>query len=178
MKVRIIVIGLLLAVSMLAFASVASARSACSAVEVTPLSGNAGSSVYVTGTSNADSSGWVTWEGNKIADFSTDVNSGAFGVNVTIPADAAPGEHKINVLLPSEATCPFTFTVEAVVTPPAVAAPVAAVPAPAAAAPAPAAAAPVIPATLPNTGFFLLVPAAGLVAAGMGGLMFGKRSNH
>ncbi|MCL4473161.1 MAG: hypothetical protein M1539_02365 [Actinobacteria bacterium] len=165
MKVRIIVIGLLLVVSMLAFASVASAQSACSAVDVTPLSGNAGSSVYASGTTLADSTIQVEWDGatGVFPDISTDVSTGEFGVNLTIPADATPGEHTITLLLPSEASCPFTFTVEAVVTPPTAAAPAAAVPA---------------PATLPNTGFFLIVPAAGLVAAGMGGLMFRRHSNH
>lgn len=169
MKVRMIVVSFLLIVLMLTFASVASAQSRCSAVDVTPLSGKAGSTVYASGTTNADSTVDVTWDSlsNIIATINTDVSTGKFGANVTIPADATPGSHTLTLRLPSESDCQFTFTVEAAATPPAAEAPLAATPAATPAAK---------PATLPSTGFFLIVPAAGLVAAGMGGLMYRRRN--
>ena len=166
MKVRVFSISFLVIVMMLAFASVAMAQNQCSLVNVTPLSGNAGSTVYVSGETTADSTLWVMFDGTQIASINTDVGTGQFGKNVTIPADATAGDHTVQLLLPTEASCDFTFTVEAVTTTtpetPTTQAPATAAPA-------------ATPATLPSTGFFLIIPGAGLIAAGAGGLLYRRR---
>jgi len=156
---------MLMLVVMLGFAATANAQSPCGIANVTPLSGAAGSTVNASG-GDSDGSVTVMWDGIDIATIPSDGITGAFSGNFTVPADAAPGIHTITLSIPSEATfeCPFTFTVEASVQTEAYT--------------------PVIaaqgetPTVLPSTGLMLLVPAAGLAAAGIGGVLLRRRSNR
>lgn len=161
MKAKFMLMCTVILVVMFGFAASANAQqSICDIAAVTPLSGAAGSTVNASGgLSGGDVT--VLWDGTAIATIPNDGMTGAFSGNFTVPADAAPGTHTIILSIPSEGTyeCPFTFTVvESVQT----------------VAYAPAAA---LPVTLPSTGLFMIIPVAGLAAAGIGGVMLRRRSN-
>ena len=160
MKAKFLLMCTMILVIMFGFAASANAQSICGIAAVTPLSGAAGSTVNASG---GGSGGAVTvmWDGTAIATIPNDGMTGAFNGNFTVPADAAPGIHTIILSIPSEGTyeCPFTFTVVASVQ---------------AEAYAPAAA---LPVALPSTGLFMIIPVAGLAAAGIGGIMLRRRSN-
>ncbi|MDO8736044.1 MAG: hypothetical protein Q7K29_03070 [Thermoleophilia bacterium] len=161
MKAKLMLMCMLMLVVMLGFATSANAQSICDIAAVTPSSGAAGSTASASGgLSGGDVT--VLWDGIAIATIPNDGSTGAFSGTFTVPADAAPGIHTVTLSIPSEGTfeCPFTFTVVASVQ---------------AEAYAPAAA---LPATLPSTGLFLIIPAAGLAAAGIGGVMLRRRSNR
>jgi cytoskeletal protein RodZ len=161
MKVKIMTIFMLILIVMLGSVATANAQSICDIAEVTPLSGTSGSTVTASGGLSGGSV-TVLWDGTDIATIPNDGSTGAFSGVFTVPAGAAPGTHTVTLSIPSEGTfeCPFTFTVVASVQ---------------AEAYAPAAA---LPAALPSTGLFLIVPAAGLAAAGIGGVLLRRRSNR
>lgn len=159
MKARFMLMCTMILVVMFGFAASANAQSICGIAAVTPLSGAAGSTVNASGMSGGAVT--VMWDGTAIATIPNDGITGAFSGNFTVPADAAPGIHTIILSIPSEGTyeCPFTFTVVASVQTEAYA---------------PAAA---LPAALPSTGLFMIIPAAGLAAAGIGGVILRRRRN-
>jgi len=143
------------------FTASANAQSICDIAAVTPLSGTAGSTVSASGgLSGGDVT--VMWDGTAIATIPNDGSTGAFSDDFTVPTDAAPGIHTIILSIPSEGTydCPFTFTVVASVQTDAYASAAA------------------LPAALPSTGLFMIIPVAGLAAAGIGGVMLRRRSNR
>lgn len=161
MKVKFMLICLLTLVALIGFASTASAQSVCGIASVTPLSGIAGGTATASGgLSGGDVT--VLWDGIAIATIPNDGMTGAFSGDFTVPANAALGTHTVTLSIPSEGTyeCPFTFTVVAAVQADAY----------------PTAAA--LPASLPSTGLILIVPAAGLAVAGIGGVLLRKRSNR
>lgn len=143
------------------FTASANAQSICDIAAATPLSGTAGSTVSASGgLSGGDVT--VMWDGTAIATIPNDGSTGAFSDDFTVPTDAAPGIHTIILSIPSEGTydCPFTFTVVASVQTDAYASTAA------------------LPAALPSTGLFMIIPVAGLAAAGIGGVMLRRRSNR
>jgi len=161
MKAKFMLMCMLMLVVILGFAGMANAQSPCGIANVTPLSGAAGSTVNASGGGSGGNVA-VIWDGIEIASIPNDGITGAFSGNFTVPADAAPGSHTVTLSIPSEGTyeCPFTFTVVASVQTQAYA---------------PAAA---LPAALPSTGLFVIVPAAGLAAAGIGGVLLRRRRNR
>jgi hypothetical protein len=167
MKAKFMLMCMVMLVVMLGFAASANAQSSCVGETVTPLSGAAGSTVSASG---GPSGGAVTvlWDGVAIATIPNDGMTGAFSGNFTVPADAAPGIHTVTLSIPSEATyeCPFTFTVVASVQSEASVQSDAYAPAAA------------LPAALPSTGLFVIVPAVGLAAAGIGGVLLRRRSSR
>ncbi|MBI5870385.1 MAG: hypothetical protein HZB44_05415 [Actinobacteria bacterium] len=149
----------------LALAPMAYAQSACGTVSftLTPNQGPAGSSVSYSG-SGARSSDLLglffdTVSGTTLLGITTSDGSGNFNDVLTIPADAVVGSHNIIVEGTDsediDIACPETFTVTESVQQNAYA---------------PAS----LPATLPSTGFMLLLPAAGLVLGGLGAATFRK----
>ncbi|MHB8793426.1 MAG: LPXTG cell wall anchor domain-containing protein [Thermoleophilia bacterium] len=163
MKAKFMLMCTMMLVIMFGFVASANAQqSICNIAAVTPLSGAAGSSVNASGgLSGGDVT--VLWDGTAIATIPNDGMTGAFSGNFTVPADAAPGIHTIILSIPSEGTyeCPFTFTVVASVQTDAYTAATAAA----------------LPVTLPSTGLFMIIPVAGLAAAGIGGVLLRRRSN-
>ncbi|MFA5809189.1 MAG: hypothetical protein WC935_02465 [Thermoleophilia bacterium] len=130
---------------------------------MTPLSGATGSTVSASGPAAPGEPVMVMWDGIHIATIPTVLDIIEFSGSFTVPADAAPGIHTITLRIPFDGTleeCPFTFTVEASVQTDAYT--------------------PVIvaqgetPTVLPSTGLMLLVPAAGLLAGGVGALILRK----
>lgn len=161
MKAKFMLMCMMMLVVIFVFTASANAQSICNIADVTPLSGAAGSTVNASGgLSGGDVT--VMWDGTAIATIPNDGSTGAFSGDFTVPTDAAPGIHTIILSIPSEGTydCPFTFTVVASVQTDAYA---------------PAAA---LPAALPSTGLFMIIPVAGLAAAGIGGVMLRRRSNR
>lgn len=153
MKVKVGLLVMLALVMGLGFAATAQAQSACITISITPESGAAGSTVNYEG---SDGSGTMTVEFDGVQVDSQDID-GSFTGSFVVPGATLPGTHTVTFLLPNEETCPFTFTVPV----PAVQAtayPVAAV------------------TTLPSTGLFLLIPAAGLLVGGIGALTLRKRN--
>ena len=153
MKVKVGLLVMLALVMVLGFAANAQAQSACPSISITPDTGPAGTTVAYSG---SDGFGTMTvgFDGVQVDSQSID---GSFTGSFMVPAGAAPGTHTVKFLLPNEETCTLTFTIPA----PAVQAtayPVAAV------------------TTLPNTGLFILIPAAGLLAGGVGALTLRRRN--
>ncbi len=152
----VLVIGIVLAMGI---AGIAQAQSVCSTMGFSTSTGLPGSAATVYGEGFAGDDVTVTFDGTVVG--SGVVGEGdTFSVNFTIPAGATAGSHDIEVKFTGELsnTCPFTFAVEAAS-------------APAIVPPVPPAA---LPATLPSTGFMLL-PAGGLIAGGIGTLLARKR---
>jgi hypothetical protein len=63
-------------------------------VSVSPQSGPPGSVVTVSGHTFTPGPGSILWDGAELTPLAIDTD-GAFSVEITIPADAAPGEHEI-----------------------------------------------------------------------------------
>lgn len=170
MKLRV---GLVLIMSMifaLGLAGVASAQTPCDTLTFTNGSALPGGSETVCGTGPANVNVVLTFDDiTEVGNTNSDEN-GQFCIPFTVPTDAAAGYHVITFLFSLEVTnCSSFYEVEA-----AVPSPAAEVPVPVAA---PAAEVPVaatLPATLPSTGF-MLIPAGGLLAVGLGTLLIRKR---
>lgn len=134
-------------------------------ITLSPSEGAPGSSFQATAAgSYASDTIYLYWQGTDVwgsprATITTD-GSGNGSTTVTVPSDATLGSHDLMAFVGSyESISCFPFTVVAAVqTVQTDAYPVAAV------------------TSLPNTGLFLLIPAAGLGAAGIGTILVRRRS--
>lgn len=175
----IVVSFLVLGIAVPAQAQVTNPGEFCGLVTFSATSGLPGSKVDV----SSDSSGWVAsddtvtvmWDGTNIASIPTSVDGNTFSGSFNVPVDATPGVHTVTLSIPSEGTVecdyPFTVTEEqqqqtqpgTLITP---------------STPQPSvqqAAYPAAVSSLPSTGVFLLVPAAGLAFGGLGALTLRRR---
>jgi len=159
MKFRIGAILLVGLILLLASAGLAQAQSLCDLITFSSSSGIPGASVTVSGDAPTGSDITIFWDGGTVIGSATSDVYG-FSAIATIPTDAALGSHTLTVQIVNveeefSTDCPFVF----VVTERAVAA---------------TSEQPSAPVRLPETGFILL-PAGGLVASGLGLLFFRKR---
>lgn len=148
----------------------------CGLVTFSTTSGLPGSKVDV----SSDSSGWVAtddtvtvmWDSTDIASIPTSLTDNAFSGSFDVPADATPGVHTVTLVIPSEGTieCDYAFTVteqqQQQAQPGTPSTPQPSVQQ---------AAYPAAVSSLPSTGVFLLVPAAGLAFGGLGALTLRRR---
>ena len=174
MKVRILTIFTMVLLVSAVLAPSAMAQSCGSADELaygypslSPTQGPAGSSFTVTGTAatvNSDVGVWWDVEGSpQFMDTLVMDAGGNYSGDVTAPADAADGTYTVSLLFTTGEYNPprFTFPVAAAVQTDAYTPAIAAQGE--------------TPSVLPSTGLMLLVPAAGLASAGIGGLMLRRR---
>jgi len=122
----------------------------CDDLVISVSEGVAGSTTNISGFEPSGSTYKVLLDGTQIASGTADV----YGINTTfvIPASTPAGSHTITVVInyvEEDTSCPFTFVVDAAAVAP-------------------------LPARLPSTGF-MLIPAGGLVASGIGMFFFRKR---
>ncbi len=178
MKLKVAIVLTMSIILALELAGIAAAQTPCESFTFTHGSALPGGSDTVCGTVPSNIDAVVLFFDNTIdlGIVYSDENH-QFCLPFTVPTDATAGDHILGFLLgPVDSGCFTAYIVEAAVpAPPAeVPVPVAEVPVPVAA---PAAEVPVaatLPTTLPSTGF-MLIPAAGLLAGGLGTLLFRKR---
>jgi len=162
MKLRIALVLMISMMLALGLAGIAVAQAPCNPsaeVTFTPGSAQPGGTDTVCGSTLAGGTDVVvnfdgTAAGSGVVD-----QYGFYCVTFTVPADATAGTHVIVISVhQGEFNCQLDFVVDAAAMAPAAETPIAAA----------------LPARLPSTGF-MLVPAGGLLAGGLGMLLFRKR---
>lgn len=171
MKLKVALVLMMSMIFALGVAGIASAQTPCESFTFTHGSALPGGSDTVCGTvpPNVDAVvlffNDVTEVGSSVVD-----ENGQFCIAFTVPTDATVGDHILGFLFgPDDSGCFVAYNVEA-----AAPAPPAEVPVPVAAPAADVSVAVTLPATLPSTGF-MLIPAGGLLAGGLGTLLLRKR---
>ena len=195
MKKMTIAVFLVVAASVLLVAGVSTASGAttqqgsCGTIllQASPNTGADGAAVTATaGNLEVNSPSNLYWDAvgaSGLLGFTTTDAGGNFRYNFDVPATASPGTHQIILksYLPPETAvqCSVDFTVEAAATQttPTTTSPATANTGATTTTPATAttAATPSKPTSLPDTGFFLAVPAAGIALGGAGGYMIRRR---
>ncbi len=171
MKLKVALVLMMSMIFALGLTGLAAAQTPCESFTFTHGSALPGGSDTVCGTVPSDITAVVL-------SFDTTIDLGIaypdenhqFCLPFTVPTDATAGDHILSFLLgPVDTGCFTAYIVEAATPAPPVEVPVPV------AAPAPEVpAAATLPATLPSTGF-MLIPAGGLLAGGLGTLLFRKR---
>ncbi|MBI5870047.1 MAG: LPXTG cell wall anchor domain-containing protein [Actinobacteria bacterium] len=158
MKLKLALIMMIGVILALGFAGAAMGQSWCDTVALSGETGQPGATIGVSGTAYWGDDVTVTFDGTVVAAAVADEYN-EFSTSFVVPADATVGDHEVIVTESGEGqrSCTYPFAVLAA-TAPAAEVPVAAA----------------LPATLPATGF-MLVPAGGLLASGLGILLFRKR---
>ncbi len=162
MKLKVALILMISMMLALGLAGIAVAQAPCNPsgeVTFTPGSAQPGGTDTVCGSTLASSTDVVVNFDGAAAGSGVVDQYGFYCVTFTVPADATAGTHVIEISVHlGEFNCQLDFVVDAAAVAPAAETPLAAT----------------LPATLPSTGF-ILIPAGGLLAAGLGTLLFRKR---